>query len=129
MSFSNRSRTSGVSKASRVTVKRPRTRDILHHMAERFVNRNVGIGSSTHDIARQNLTDLSEDMIIADHACEISHKVSLFALRMGVERKWGCGPISSPLARIQTYHETADSPHGRRRSTCRLAARRGLATD
>jgi hypothetical protein len=37
-------------------------------MAERFVNRNVGIGSSTHDIARQNLTDLSEDMIIADHA-------------------------------------------------------------
>lgn len=37
-------------------------------MAERFVNRNVGIGSSTPDIAGQILTDLSEDMIIADHA-------------------------------------------------------------
>lgn len=38
-----------------------------------------------------------------------------------------CGPISAPLVQIQTYHETEDSPHGRHRSTCRLAAPRELA--
>jgi hypothetical protein len=67
--------------------------------------------------------------VAADANVRMNLAACRFSFTTGVERKWGCGPLSALLAQIQTYHENADSPHGRRRSTCRLAARRGLATD
>jgi Tn3 transposase DDE domain len=52
-----------------------------------------------------------------------------FSFIVGVERKWGRGPLNSPHAQIRTEHEIADSRRGRRRSRCRSAARRALVAD